>query len=274
MKRASLHLANHVISLSIRHCRRQKRVAECSGSGGLCPDVPTVNFRLKSLPATLPSVHCARASNICSCVARGAAFTCVDMVECVGVAADDVFTPAALVSAFSAVGMWPLEPMKVPVEELPKRADRVVLDVNLELLVSRFTPVVRKDLLCHSIVQGTLSTAGRATVLTEPEVLAALQQLDAEKLQMRQDHEVSRRQREATVAANTAKKAERAAAQERTKWAKVWRLVSEEAAEEGRHRLHRLYPSPRKLVLRERASKQRKLFHVPNAGDCRQRGLL
>jgi len=64
-----------------------------------------VNFRLKSLPATLPSVHCARAPNICSCVARGAAFTCVDMVECVGVAADDAFTPAALVSAFSAVGM-------------------------------------------------------------------------------------------------------------------------------------------------------------------------
>ena len=73
------------------------------------------------------------------------------------------------------------------------------------------------------------------------------------------------------MAANKAIKAKRAAAQERTKWAKVWRLVSEEAAEEGRHRLHRLYPSPRKLVLRERASK---LFHVPNAGNCRQRGLL
>jgi len=76
------------------------------------------------------------------------------------------------------------------------------------------------------------------------------------------------------VAANKAKKAEWAAAQELTKWAKVWLLVSEEAAEEGRHRLHRLYPSLRKLVLRERASKQRKLFHVSNGGDCRQRGLL
>ena len=150
----------------------------------------------------------------------------------------------------------------------------MVLDVNLELLVSRLTPVVRKDLSCPTIVQGTLSTAGRATVMTAPEVLAALQQLDADRLKKQQDHEVSRRQREATVAANKAKKAERAAAQERTKWAKVWRLVSEAAAVEGRHRLHQLYPPPRKLVLRERVSKQRKLFQVPNANDCRQRGLL
>jgi len=101
-----------------------------------------------------------------------------------------------------------------------------------------------------------------------------IQQLDAGRLKKQQDHEVSRRQREATVAAHKVKKAERAAAQERTKWAKFWRLVSEAAAVEGRHRLHQLYPSPRKLVLRERVSKQRKLFQVPNANDCRQRGLL
>jgi len=56
------------------------------------------------------------------------------------------------------------------------------LDVNLELSVSRLTPVVRKNLSCPTIVQGTLSTAGRATVLTAPEVLAAVQQLDADKL--------------------------------------------------------------------------------------------
>ena len=105
-------------------------------------------------------------------------------------------------------------------------------------------------------------------------MLAAIQQLDADKLKKQQDQEVSHWQREATVAANKAKEAERATAQERTKWAKVWRLFSEEAAEESRHRLHRLYPSPRKLVLRERASKERKLFHVPNTRDCRQRGLL
>ena len=221
-----------------------------------------------------PSVRGAVRGRASSCVARGAAFTCVDMVECVKVAADNAFTPAALVCEFSAVGMWALDPTKVPAAELSKGAYRVVLDVHPELLVSRLTPVVRKDLSCPTTVQGKRSTAGRATVLTAPEVLAALQQLDADKLKKQQDQEVSRRQREATVAANKAKKAERAAAQERTKWAKVWRLFSEEAAEEGRHRLHRLYPSPRKLVLRERASKQRKLFHVPNAGDCRQRGLL
>jgi len=68
------------------------------------------------------------------------------MVECVQVAADNAFTPVARVSAFSAVGMWPLDPTKVPAGELSKGADRVVLDVNLELLVSRLTPVVRKDL--------------------------------------------------------------------------------------------------------------------------------
>jgi len=150
----------------------------------------------------------------------------------------------------------------------------VVLDVNLELLVSRLTPVVRKNLSCPKIVQGTFSTAGGATVLTAQEVLAAVQPLDADKLKKQQDHEVGRRQREAMVPANKPKKAELAAAQERTKWAKVWWLVKEEAAEEGRPRLHRLFLSPRKPFLRERASKQRKLFHVPNAGDCRQRGLL
>jgi len=109
------------------------------------------------------------------CVVRGAAFTCVDMVECVKVAVDNAFTPISLVSAFSAVSMWPLDPTKVPAEELSKGADRVVLDVNLELLVSRRTPVVRKDLSCPTVVQGALSTEKRATVLTAPEVLEGLQ---------------------------------------------------------------------------------------------------
>jgi len=172
------------------------------------------------------------------------------------------------------VGIWTLDLTKVPTEDLSKGADRVALDVNLELLLPRLTPVVRKDLPCPTIMQGTLSTAGRATVLTEPEVLAALQQLDVDKLKKQQEQEVSRRQMKATVAANKAEKAERAAAQERTKLAKVWRLVSEEAAEEGRHRLNRMYQSPRKLVLRERSSTQRKLLHVPNAGYWRQRVLL
>jgi len=98
----------------------------------------------------------------------------------------------------------------------------VVLDVDLELLVSRLTTVVRQNLSCPTIVQGTISTAGRATVLTALEVLAALQQLDADKLRMQRDHKVSRRQRKAKVAANKAKKAQRAAAQERTKWSKIW----------------------------------------------------
>jgi len=97
------------------------------------------------------------------------------MVECVKVAVDNAFTPISLVSAFSAVSMWPLDPTKVPAEELSKGADRVVLDVNLELLVSRRTPVVRKDLSCPTVVQGALSTEKRATVLTAPEVLEGLQ---------------------------------------------------------------------------------------------------
>jgi len=67
-----------------------------------------------------PSVRGAVCGRASSCVARGAAFNCVDMVECVKVAADNAFTPASLVSAFSAVGMWPLDPTKVPAEELSK----------------------------------------------------------------------------------------------------------------------------------------------------------
>jgi len=63
MKRTGLQLANEVISFSIRHRRRQGPVAECFW-WGLCPDVSTVNFRLKSPSATLPSVHCARAPKL------------------------------------------------------------------------------------------------------------------------------------------------------------------------------------------------------------------
>jgi len=45
------------------------------------------------------------------------------MVECGKVAADNAFTPAALVSAYCTVCMWPLGPTKVPEEELAKGAD-------------------------------------------------------------------------------------------------------------------------------------------------------
>ena len=198
----------------------------------------------------------------------------MDTVECVKIAAENAFTPAALLSAISAVGMWSLDPVMGPAQELSKREDRVVLDVNLEFSVSRLTQVVRKHLSYPNILQGTLSTAEKAAVLTAPEVLAALKQLDDDKLKKQQYQDVIHRQRKATVAANNARKAGRSAAQGRTKWAKVWRPVCEEAAEEGRHRLHRLYPSFRKLVLREPASKQQNLILVPNPRRCHQRGLL
>jgi len=85
----------------------------------------------------------------------------------------------------------------------------VVLDLNLELSVSRLTSEVLKELSCPKIVHRTSSTAGRATILTKTEVLAALQQLDADKLKKQQDHDVSRRQREATLAAIKAERPSR-----------------------------------------------------------------
>jgi len=145
----------------------------------------------------------------------------VDTVECVKIAAENAFTPAALLSAFSAVGMWPLDPIMVPAQELSKREDRVVLDANLEFSVSRLTQMARKHLSYPIILQGTLSTAEKAAVLTAPEVLAALKQLDADKLKKQQYQALIHRQRMATVAADNARKAGRSAGQGRTKWAKV-----------------------------------------------------
>jgi len=52
-----------------------------------------------------------------SCVIAKRALSVLDLVECVGMAADTAFTRDSLVSAFKRVGMWPLDPIKVSIEE-------------------------------------------------------------------------------------------------------------------------------------------------------------
>jgi len=77
--------------------------------------------------------------------------------------------------AFRRVGMWPLDLTVVSLETLSNGADAPVTGINLEILTQRLIPAVRKVVSCPRIVNGTLSTAGRGTVLTAPESLGALE---------------------------------------------------------------------------------------------------
>lgn len=88
----------------------------------------------------------------------------------------------ALKSAFQRVGMWPLDPPRVSWEELSKGAHSpVVPDIDLKRLMARLTPVARKDMARPVVLNGTLSTAGSAAVLTAPAVISALESLDTAK---------------------------------------------------------------------------------------------
>jgi len=92
--------------------------------------------------------------------------------------------------------MWPLDPTVVTVEELRKGADAPVTSVDLEKLTRRLILSVRKDMTCARVINGTLSTAGRGTVLTAPEILAALEGEAAAKAAAREAKEAGKRARE------------------------------------------------------------------------------
>ncbi|KAK1869502.1 hypothetical protein I4F81_011978 [Pyropia yezoensis] len=103
--------------------------------------------------------------------------------------------------------------------------------------VSRLAPVARKDMARPVVQNGTLSTAGRATILTAPEVISALHKMDADKEEKRTEAEASKRAREERAAEKSTKDAERArakrarmedkAARERRE---IWAVVAAEAA--------------------------------------------
>jgi len=101
-------------------------------------------------------------------------FNTTELIRCISVAASEALTEEALRTVFRRVGMWPLDPTVVSDEELSKGEDAPVAETDLELLTRRLIPVVRKDMSGPRVVNGTLSTAGRGTVLTADDVIAAI----------------------------------------------------------------------------------------------------
>jgi len=185
-------------------------------------------------------------------------------MRCIAAAASDALTVTAWTTAFRRVGMWPLDPTVVTGEELSKGADAPVTSVDLEKLTRRLIPSVRKNMTCARVVNGTLSTAGRGTVLTALDILAALEGEAAAKAAARKANEAGKRAREAK-----AEERKLLAAQvERAKSAKMravkaaarremWAELAFDAAREGASRMRAmgmLGPSASKLRRRAAAA--------------------
>jgi len=128
-----------------------------------------------------PSLRFAVRTRSSACVRLGEAFGPVELMDCIAEASSASLMVRALSSAFQRVGMWPLNPRAISMEALSKSAQVPVVDVDLEALVSRLIPIVSKELKRVVVSNGTLSTAGRATVLTSDEVIGALLDMDAAK---------------------------------------------------------------------------------------------
>jgi len=175
-----------------------------------------------------------------ACRDAGRTFNTADLMSCIGRAASDSLTTDALVSAFRQVGMWPLDPSVIENSEMCKGADTVVPDVDLERLTSWFIPTVRKDLSQPILVNGPLSTAGRGTVLTAPEILAAMASAAAGKEAVKEAKAAKKRARELTAAEQKRKGAAvartrhaRVVEQEASNRRIVWAEIASDAAHEA-----------------------------------------
>ena len=196
------------------------------------------------------------------CVGLGCSFTVLNLMDCIKKAADHAFSPSHLAAAFAIVGMWPLDSKKVCLEEVNKGADPAAKDVDLQLLADRAVPAMRKDLKQPTIIQGTLSTAGRPVNLTAPDVISALEKLEEDKRVKAAAQEQGRREKAARVVAKKTTKAKRDAALEADRFEKAWRVACTDAVAEARHRLSWANPYPRKRKLQMAAARQRARFGV------------
>ena len=103
---------------------------------------------------------------------------------------------------------------------------------------------MRKDLKQPTIIQDTLSTAGRPVNLTAPDVISALEKLEEDKRVKAAAQEQGRREKAARVVAKKTTKAKRDAALEASRFEKPWRVVCTDTVKEARHRFSRANPSP------------------------------
>lgn len=179
-------------------------------------------------------------------------------MDCARAAALEAFTERTLASAFQRVGLWPLDPSRVSQEMLKKGADQPAPDVDLALLAARLVPVVRKDMAQPVVTNGILSTAGTAVVLTAPQVIQALQDLEKGKLDKAEANESGKRAREQRASDKLAEKAAKDAAAKRRRAELVWRQVCQLSAEVAQLRVSAVLPTPRKKTHRLRAARQRR----------------
>jgi len=167
-------------------------------------------------------------------------FNTSELILCISAAASEALTEEALRTVFRRVGMWPLDPTVVSDEELSKGADAPVAGTDLELLMRRLISVVRKDMSCPRVVNGTLSTAGRGTVLTADEVIAAISEGAAAREASKLARSHAKRAREAKAkekksSESIAARAKRAKLQEKQDkfLRKTWDETASDAANYG-----------------------------------------
>ncbi|KAK1868317.1 hypothetical protein I4F81_010806 [Pyropia yezoensis] len=185
-----------------------------------------------------------------TCVMEGRRFNVLDLMDCVRAAALEALTGRTLASAFQRVGLWPLDPSRVSQEMLRKGADRPAPDVDLALLAARLVPVVRKEMAQPVVTNKTLSTAGTAVVLTAPQVIQALQDVEQDKLDKADAKETGKRAREQRASDKLAEKAAKDAAAKRRRAELVWRQVCQLSAEVAQLRVSAVLPTLRKQTHR------------------------
>lgn len=165
---------------------------------------------------------------------------------------------------------------RVPIEELSKGADSPVLaDTGVPRLMRLCIPAVSKDIKVATVVNGTLSTAGRATLANAPQVLETLETLEAERVAKAKEAEKAKEEREKRAAERAVEKtqertavaARKAAAAKRRETERVearvkdiarkWAVVSAATVDEARHMLRRLQPGVSKTRRRRQAQRQK-----------------
>jgi len=172
-------------------------------------------------------------------VRLGAAFGPVELMDCIADASSASLTVRALSSPFQRVGMRPRSPRAISMEVLSKGAQVPVVDVDLEALLSRLIPIVSKELKRVVVSNGTLSPAGRATVLTFDEVIGALLDMDAVKDKAQSEKEKSKNVRAEQVLTKKMDEAKKQQGAADRAAVAAWKRVVRDAKPAARARLLR-----------------------------------
>lgn len=128
------------------------------------------------------------------CQGAGCVLSQVELMQCIYLTASKALTVNGVSMSFSRVGLWPLDVAAVSGNEKGKKADAYVTPyIELKKLTTRLIPEARKDVARPDVANGTLSTAGRATVLTADQVLAEFRTLDQSQEQKKKRLEEGKR---------------------------------------------------------------------------------